>query len=70
MRTQLPYALVVAGIAMAVGDIPSAFATPPWVTLPAGIVIMFLVLRVFGRKAEKDEAPAYHSEVAVASTAR
>jgi Na+/H+ antiporter NhaC len=70
VRTQLPYALVVAGIAMAVGDIPTAFGVPPWVALPAGIVVMFLVLRIFGGKTEADPAPAYHTEPVVASTAR
>jgi Na+/H+ antiporter NhaC len=69
VRTQLPYALVVALIAIAVGEIPTAFGVPPWVALPAGVLVMFIVLRVFGRSAAAGSPTAYRAETAVASTA-
>jgi len=49
VRTQLPYALVVAVVAMAVGDIGTSYGLSPWIALPLGVVILFLVLRVFGK---------------------
>jgi Na+/H+ antiporter NhaC len=49
VRTQLPYAVVVAVVAMLVGDIPTAFGMSPFVSLPLGIAILYGVLRVFGR---------------------
>ncbi|MEX2531492.1 MAG: Na+/H+ antiporter NhaC family protein [Gemmatimonadota bacterium] len=55
VRTQLPYALVVAGVALVVGELPAAaeWIHPIWSIL-VGVVILYVVLRVFGR----DPAPA------------
>jgi Na+/H+ antiporter NhaC len=52
VRTQLPYALAVAAIAMLVGDIPTSFGLHPGVALPLGLVLLYLMLRFFGRSAE------------------
>jgi Na+/H+ antiporter NhaC len=49
VRTQLPYALLVAAVAMLVGDIPTAFGMSPWVSLPLGFAILYAVLRIAGR---------------------
>jgi Na+/H+ antiporter NhaC len=49
VRTQLPYALVVAVVAMAVGDIPTSFGLSPFIALLLGAVILVLLLRVLGR---------------------
>ncbi len=57
VRTQLPYALVVAVIAMAVGDIPTAFGLPPWISLVLGVALLVGVLRWVGRPVE-DPRPA------------
>jgi Na+/H+ antiporter NhaC len=48
VRTQLPYALLVAAVGMAVGDIPSAFGLSPWVSLGLGLAVLYGVLRFFG----------------------
>jgi Na+/H+ antiporter NhaC len=50
VRTQLPYALVVAVVALAVGELPAAaeWIHPVWSIL-IGLVILWVVLRVFGR---------------------
>ena len=52
VRTQLPYALLVAVVAMAVGDIPTAFGLPPWISLVVGVAILYAVLRIFGKPVE------------------
>jgi Na+/H+ antiporter NhaC len=60
VRTQLPYALAVGAIAMLVGDIPTSFGLHPAVSLPLGIILLYLMLRVFGRRSDetvREEAP-------------
>ncbi|HSG08635.1 MAG TPA: Na+/H+ antiporter NhaC family protein [Longimicrobiales bacterium] len=57
VRTQLPYALLVAVVGMLVGDIGTAYGLPNWVALTTGATILFLCLRFFGRRVH-DEAPA------------
>ncbi|MDK2977906.1 MAG: hypothetical protein PWP52_620, partial [Bacteroidales bacterium] len=42
VRTQLPYALTVGGVAIVVGTIPSAFGISSWFLFPAGILVMYL----------------------------
>jgi len=56
VRTQLPYALVVAAVAMVVGEIPAAlnFIHPAWGIL-AGLFILYLILKFFGENPEKPE---------------
>jgi Na+/H+ antiporter NhaC len=57
VRTQLPYALAVGAIAMIVGDIPSSLGLHPLISLPLGIVLLFLLLRFAGRSTDfRDEA--------------
>lgn len=53
VRTQLPYALVVAGVAMLVGELPAAFdfIHPVWGLL-AGLVILYLILKFYGKDPE------------------
>jgi Na+/H+ antiporter NhaC len=50
VRTQMPYALTVGGIAIAFGTIPAAYGIPPLVTFPAGIILLFLIAHFFGKK--------------------
>ncbi len=50
VNTQLPYALVVGAVGMAVGDIPTAFGVPYWVSWGLGLVVLWLLLRFVGRK--------------------
>lgn len=56
VRTQLPYALVVAVVALAVGEIPAAFEFihPVWGLL-AGLIILYLILKFYGRNPEEPE---------------
>jgi len=49
--TQLPYALVTAAVAMGVGDtMCSRYEHTPWAGLVAGVVVLMVLLRVFGRR--------------------
>ena len=49
VRTQLPYALTVAVVAIVLGDIPTAFGLSPWISLILGVGLLYGILRVFGR---------------------
>lgn len=50
VRTQLPYALLVAVVGMTLGDIPTAYGLPPWISLLAGVGVIWLVVRLVGRE--------------------
>ena len=50
VRTQLPYALTVGGIAVGVGTIPSAYGVPGYITFPLGIILLYLIVRFFGKQ--------------------
>lgn len=52
VRTQMPYALLVGAVAVAVGTIPGAYGVSPWISIVLGVAILFGVLQYFGRKAE------------------
>jgi Na+/H+ antiporter NhaC len=52
VRTQLPYALVVAFIGMLIGDIPTAYGVSPWISLLFGIAVVFGIVYFFGKKIE------------------
>lgn len=53
VRTQLPYALVVAVVALVVGEIPAAFEViHPVVGILAGVAILWAVLRFYGKDPE------------------
>ena len=49
VRTQLPYALVVAAVAIVVGYLPSGFGIAPLLCLAVGAAILVTVVRRFGR---------------------
>lgn len=49
VRTQLPYAVLVAVVGMAVGDIPTAFGLSPWISIAVGTGILVAVLYFYGQ---------------------
>jgi Na+/H+ antiporter NhaC len=53
VRTQMPYALLVGAVAIAVGTIPGGYGLPPWISLLIGTVILIATLRFFGRSADE-----------------
>jgi Na+/H+ antiporter NhaC len=68
VRTQLPYALTVGVIAILVGDIPTAFGSPPWLSIALGLALLFVVLRFFGKRVEDYRAAAAPAEVRIPSS--
>ncbi|RCK71914.1 MAG: Na+/H+ antiporter [Ignavibacteriae bacterium] len=52
VRTQLPYAILVAVIGMLIGDIPTAYGFSPYLSLILGSGILILILYLIGKKVE------------------
>lgn len=52
VRTQMPYAMLVGMVAIALGTIPAGYGLPPWVSIIVGGALLFGLLRYFGRKAD------------------
>jgi Na+/H+ antiporter NhaC len=52
VRTQLPYAILVAAVGIAVGDLPTAYGMPPWISLTLGTLILAGILYAVGKKVE------------------
>jgi len=50
VRTQLPYALTVGFVSIVFGTVPAAFGIPAYVLFPASMVLLYLIIRLFGRK--------------------
>jgi Na+/H+ antiporter NhaC len=48
-RTQAPYALLCAGVALGLGYLPMGFGVPAWLLAPLGIGALVVTLRVVGR---------------------
>jgi len=49
VRTQMPYAMMVGTVAIAVGTIPGGYGFPPLLSIIIGAALLFAVLRYFGR---------------------
>ena len=52
VRTQLPYALLVGGVALVVGTVPGGFGLSPWMSIIIGVAVLAAMLRVLGREAK------------------
>ncbi|WNJ21486.1 Na+/H+ antiporter NhaC family protein [Pontibacter sp. G13] len=52
VRTQLPYALVVGAVSILVGSIPVGLGMSPWLSFPFGVVLLFGILKYFGKPTE------------------
>ena len=59
VKTQMPYAVVVAGICIVAGTIPSALGVSPWLCLFASIIVLAAIVWRFG--APPDPATPYSS---------
>jgi len=60
VRTQLPYALVVGSVAIAVGTIPTGYGLPWWISMIVGATVLYIGLMYFGKSA--DDALVEQSE--------
>jgi Na+/H+ antiporter NhaC len=58
VRTQLPYALLVGTVSLLAGYLFSGAGISPWTSILAGLVILVVVLRLFGKPVEKPGPPA------------
>ena len=52
VATQMPYALTVGGVALLLGVLPTALGLPSWVAFLGGFVVLGLIVRLVGKKAE------------------
>ncbi|MCK5840368.1 MAG: hypothetical protein KAG99_11000, partial [Bacteroidales bacterium] len=52
VRTQLPYALTVGVASIILGTLPAAYGISPWILFPAGLLFLYVVVVVFGKKIE------------------
>ena len=50
VKTQLPYALSVGVVCMIVGDLATAYGLPTYLAIPIIFIILYLILRFFGKK--------------------
>ena len=50
VRTQMPYALIVGGVAVLLGVLPTSLGLPSWVAFLAGFAVLWLVVRFVGKK--------------------
>ncbi len=53
VRTQLPYALTAGGVAILFGTLPAAYGVPSYILFPAGLGILYLLVRLLGQPTEK-----------------
>ena len=49
VKTQMPYALTVGGVAIFIGIIPSALGVSSWICLPIAIIALWLIIKLFGK---------------------
>jgi Na+/H+ antiporter NhaC len=54
VRTQLPYALSVGGVAILAGTLPAAYGISSWILFPLGIILLYIIIKIFGRKTNPD----------------
>ncbi|MEL7170096.1 MAG: Na+/H+ antiporter NhaC family protein [Bacteroidota bacterium] len=52
VRTQLPYALLVGGVAWLLCALPVGFGVPWWVMLPISAVLLVVILRMVGQRVD------------------
>lgn len=52
VRTQMPYALTVGLVAILVGTIPAALGMPGWLMMILGIVLLYFIVKFFGKSTE------------------
>ena len=54
VKTQMPYALTVAVIAIIAGFLPAAFNFNPFISIILGIILAFLIVRFAGKKVDNN----------------
>ncbi len=54
VKTQMPYALTVAGIGLTAGTIPASLGLNPWLALAIGFLVCIVIIELFGKKSRKN----------------
>lgn len=52
VRTQMPYALLVGAVGLAIGTIPGGYGLSPIISIVVGMGVLLLVLKTIGRRAD------------------
>ncbi len=52
VRTQMPYALTVGGVAMLIGVLPTALGLPSWTAFLLAFSVLWIVVRLVGKKVQ------------------
>ncbi len=52
VKTQLPYAITVGAVAVIFGTIPAAFGISSFILMPVGIIALYFIVVLFGKKVE------------------
>ena len=52
VRTQLPYAMFTGLLGILIGNLPAAYGVPSWLCLLAGIAVIVVTMRFYGKPAE------------------
>ena len=52
VKTQMPYALTVGGVAMLLGVLPTALGLPSWVAFLMAFAVLWLIVRLVGKRVE------------------
>jgi Na+/H+ antiporter NhaC len=53
VRTQIPYGLLSATVALFLGFLPTGFGVPVWLLLPCGAIFLFAFVMIFGKNPVK-----------------
>ena len=56
VRTQLPYAMVVGGVAILFGSIMTALGSPWWLGMSIGLLLLWLILKFYGKSSYAPQA--------------
>ena len=54
VRTQMPYALIVAMVGMLLGNIGTAYGLPAWAALLLGVSVLFALLHFKGERVSRE----------------
>jgi len=66
--TQLPYAMTVGVVSLLLGYLPAGFNVPPYVLLPIGLIVLYVLIQFWGRPPETIVAALRDTSVTTAET--
>jgi Na+/H+ antiporter NhaC len=66
VKTQLPYAVTVGLVSIVFGFVPAGLGLNPFISLGLGLVALYAVIRIFGKKTNVEEVSIDESNVKTA----